>query len=331
LFERPQGELVRVLNQLGCDAELRMQRLTIRGQGWKIPPEGVLIDRSISSQFASALVLSAWGLSEPLTLRFAGDEVSQSYFALTIDLAKKAGMQFLEESRERVTIAPGCRVQPVRLEAESDLSSAFSVAALAAVRGEAEFLNWPQRSLQPDAVFPEILERMGCRVTAAMGVLTVARPEGALRPIEWNMRDCPDLFPVLGVLCAFSIGKSKLFGAPHLAHKESSRIEKVAEIIRLAGRKCKLIDGGLEIDGAAQALSLLKANAFYSYQPDHDHRLAMAAAVACAAGVPIDIKNPEVVNKSFPGYWAIARSALVSVGNPVAESVGDPDSHRAPK
>jgi 3-phosphoshikimate 1-carboxyvinyltransferase len=315
LFERPQSELVRMLEQLGCEAELRLQRLTIRGEGWKVPPAGVVIDRSVSSQFASAVLLSAWDLKDPLTLRFSGDEVSKSYFAMTLDMVKKAGMHFLEETSDKVTVAPGCKVEPVTLTAEPDLSSAFAVAAIAALRGSAEFQDWPRSSLQPDALFPSLLAQMGCRVSVGPQTLRVEAPDAGLKPIEWNMRDCPDLFPVLAALCAFAEGKSILFGAPHLAHKESSRIEKIAEILRIAGRRCKVISGGLEIEGSARLTTPARMD-LTPYSTDHDHRLAMAAAVAQAGGVPLQIRGPEVVSKSFPEYWTCLAQGFGEVSAP---------------
>jgi 3-phosphoshikimate 1-carboxyvinyltransferase len=321
LFERPQAELVRILEQLGCEAELGRQRLTIRSQGWKIPEAGVTIDRSISSQFASAILLSSWELDQPLTLKFTGSDGLHSYFALTLELAKRAGLRLLEETETKLTIAPGCKVQPGTFIAEPDLSSAFAIAGLAAVRGQAEFLDWPMMSLQPDGAFVGLLQLMGCRISVraepvaagesgqTMNVLRIERPEGALRPVTCELRESPDLFPVLSVLCAFADGRSVLFGAPHFAHKESSRIEKSEELVRLLGRKCRKIEGGLEIDG--EPPRSLEKPTHVIFDTDHDHRLAMAAGVARAAVHSIEKRNIEIrgleaVNKSFPEFWATA-------------------------
>lgn len=321
LFQRPQTEIIRILEQLGCQADVGPQRLTIRGQGWNVPDQGLKIDRSISSQFASAVLLSAWDLPKPLALRFEGEAVSEPYFAMTLELARQAGMRFEVVSPKEVVVAAGSRVTPQIFLAETDISSAFSVAALAALRGVAEFQAWPDRSLQPDSVFPEILEKMGCRVAfveelghnhlSHLKTLRIERPVGDLKPVNWDLRDCPDLFPVLAALCAFAEGRSRLFGAPQLAHKESSRIEKSAELVRLAGRKAREIEGGLEIDGssATSEHSDMKDNRL-PFDTDHDHRLAMAAAVVRAAGIPIRILHPEVINKSFPAFFSVAASVV---------------------
>lgn len=320
LFQRPQTEIIRLLEQLGCQADVGPQRLTIRGQGWVVPKQGLAIDRSVSSQFASAVLLSAWDLPEPLSLRFEGDAVSESYFAMSLELARRAGMKFEKVSDSEVIVAAGSRVVPQILDAETDVSSAFAVAGLAAMRGVAEIEAWPDQSLQPDSVFPQILEKMGCRVAfveetghnhlSHLKTLRIERPEGSLKPVDWDLRDCPDLFPVLAALCAFAGGRSRLFGAPHLAHKESSRIEKSAELVRLAGRKAREIEGGLEIDGQPAISESSMKDIRLSFDTDHDHRLAMAAAVVCAGGVPVKIQHPEVINKSFPGFFSIAEPVL---------------------
>lgn len=307
LFERPQGELIRVLEQLGCRVELLKDRMVIEGEGWKIPPRGLEVPRGVSSQFASAVVLNAWGLSEPLRMIFSGDRVSESYFAMTLEIVRRAGMNWQRE-KDGITLPAGARIQVAEFECEIDVSSAFAIAALAvASGGRAEIENWPgQESLQPDSAFPEILSEMGCDVSLRDRVLTVSRPKDrALRAIERNLREMPDLFPVLSVLCALARGTSALTGAPHLAHKESSRIQKTAELLRLIGAGVSEKTDGLEIQGAQSS-----AREKYTFNPDHDHRLAMAAAVARAAGFDIEIQDRDVVNKSFPDFWSIAEGEI---------------------
>ena len=305
LFARPQTEITRLLRQLGCEAEWSPELLIIRGQGWVVPESGVRIDRTISSQFASALILSAWGLNAPLLIHFEGEAVSEGYLEMTLQLVKRMGMKWrMSEDGKSLTIPEGSTIEVSHAVAESDLSSAFAIAALAALDGEAVFESWPDHSLQPDRVFVEILRSMGCRVehNSSARTLRIQKPvSGRLSAIKKDLRDCPDLFPVLAVLCGFAQGTSVLFGAPHLMHKESSRIEKSNELLRLLGIQTKLIDGGLEIKGLERSSVAQKV---FEFNPSDDHRLAMAAAVAKAAGAPVRVLHPEVVNKSFPEFWS---------------------------
>jgi 3-phosphoshikimate 1-carboxyvinyltransferase len=306
LFQRPQDEIRNLLSQLGCEVEMGPQRMTIRGNGWHVPSQGVKIDRSISSQFASGLVLSAWDLPAPLAVHFTGDTVSESYFQMTIKLAEQAGLKL--EKIERGFIIPAhSKLRATRMRAEIDTSSAFAVAALAvAHNATAEFEHWPVKSLQPDTIFSEVLQQMGCEADLIgegdHASMRISRT-GELQGIEFDLRESPDLFPVLGILCGMAKGRSRLYGAPHLEHKESNRIEKTGELLTGMGRKWQRIDGGMIIEGD---IHLPKGPSGLKFETDHDHRLAFAAAVVNAFGFGIEILHPQVVTKSFPSFWTIA-------------------------
>ena len=100
-------------------------------------------------------------------------------------------------------------------------------------------------------------------------------------------------------------GDHAVGGAPHLAHKESSRIESTATLLRSLGCRFDLRKDGIEIEGGAP----LSTKPF-DFDPNHDHRLAMAAAVAQVAGADIRILHPEVVDKSFPEFWDLLAVGL---------------------
>lgn len=306
LFSRPHDEIARLLAQLGCEGEIRLQRLTVRGGEWNVREKEqireVVVDRSISSQFASALFLNAWDLPFDLDVRLEGASVSEPYFTMTLELVEAAGMKIERKENGSFRVLKNSKVTATKLESEIDLSSAFSLAALAAVSaGRATIAKWPEKSLQPDRAFASILNAMGCEVGMGSSLVVSRSADCPLRPIEQNMRNCPDLFPVLAVLCAFAEGTSKLSGAPHLAAKESDRIAKTSELVKALGRKVRVIEGGLEIEGRSNGAPFKP----FKYDTDHDHRLAMAAAVARAAGAFVELTDEQVVNKSFPGFWTL--------------------------
>ncbi len=306
LFQRPQREIVDLLAQLGVRAELGQNQLKISGQGWQLPRQSLVIDRQISSQFASAVLLNAWGLALPLRIEFRGELVSEGYFEMTLALVKRAGMSFNQISDRVVEVARLAKVEPRSFDVEPDLSSAFAVAALAvASGGVAQLESWPDESLQPDVQFVEILRRMGCVVEHSKTEKSLlVKSAGSLSGVEANLNSSPDLFPVLATLCAFANSPSRLFGAPQLAHKESSRIQKTAELLSLIGAEFDVAADGMNI----RPRPIRKASG--KYDCENDHRLAMAAAVAVAGGCMVDILNPQVVSKSFPEFWTIARGAL---------------------
>jgi 3-phosphoshikimate 1-carboxyvinyltransferase len=139
---------------------------------------------------------------------------------------------------------------------------------------------------------------MGCSVSISAGAVSVRGPT-RLKAVHCDLGDAPDLFPVLSALCAIADGESILDGAPQLAHKESDRLSKSEELVRLMGAEVHRVQGGLSIRGTQKRTN-------FRFHPDHDHRMAMAAACARRAGYGVEIEDIDVVDKSFPGFWKIA-------------------------
>ena len=202
--------------------------------------------------------------------------------------------------REEVYI-PACQVlQKKEYKIEPDMSSCFALAAAACLGGEARFVDFPEDSLQPDFRFLDILDYMGAEIDERWKWTRFLRSKN-LEPIEVDLEDSPDLFPVLAVLCAFAAGRSRLYGAGHLKYKESNRLDKTCELLTQIRVHFTQFEDGIEIDGPFN-LNLVSA---FSFDPDQDHRMAMAAGLLKKAGVPVSIVTPEVVNKSFPEFFKI--------------------------
>lgn len=317
LGRRPNSELVEILTQLGVQSRWDDRGLEIHSEGWKIPSSGLEIDGELSSQFLSAAMLSAWELGETLVIQSRGTLVSRGYFDLTTSLLAKSGMKFEVTTDSatglRISIAPHQVPLLEELVIEPDLSSAFSVAALAAVGGRADLLKWPADSQQPDRVFPELLRKMGCKAVVTKGPEAKIRIDNskgaALGPLEADLSQAPDLFPVLASLCALANGKSRLYGAHQLRHKESDRITVVNKLLRSCHVSTREVSGGLEISGTNRFEELRRAYPRFQLQfdPENDHRMAMAAGVLKLLLPGLEVAHPEVVTKSFPNYWSIWR------------------------
>lgn len=307
LLNRPQSALFDLINGLGVRAQKTDSGWMLEGDGWKKPTLPLIIDRSQSSQFASGILLSSWDLDFDLELELSNvnEAPSEGYFEMTKKVLLDSGMK-LKCNSTKILVPKNSSVIANSLTAESDLSSAFAIAALAVISGgKAQFHSYPKNSLQPDALFPQILSKMGVCVTElSNGNLCLERTQD-LKPIEQNLRNCPDLFPVLSVLCAFAKGTSTLYGAPHLVHKESSRIESTANLLLHLGCDFKQRHDGLEINGPT-----FISRKFFEFDPQQDHRLAMAATVARLGGAQLKLLNPHVVNKSCPEFWDLLERGL---------------------
>lgn len=306
LLERGHDELLNLLREFQVDCELDPDGLIISSSGWRPRDLSgdefvVEVDCTRSSQFASSVLLNAWDLNFDLKLVLKGAGVSLGYFDMTCGLVSQAGMEVKKLSDFEYLIPANQSIVAPEMNAEIDLSSAFAIAALGAVAGEAEIQFFPTVSSQPDFAFVEILRRMGVSIHLKDGSLCVKKSSESLKPIDIDLRNSPDLFPVLSVLCALAEGVSRLHGAPQLAYKESNRIEKSAEIVRRMGRKVETSTDGMIIYGSSAYNFPWRAK----IDPDQDHRIAMAISVAQAVGAKIEITDPSVVSKSFPDFWKI--------------------------
>lgn len=301
LLQRPQSEILDILKQLGVSCELTQDYLKIKSSGWQATKQ-VVCDGAESSQFISGLLLSCWNLDFDLNIQIKKPVVSFDYLKMTISLLQQAGLQIIMQEQDnffQLNIAKLQKSNLQELVSELDVSSAFSLCAAAVVGGQAQITNWSMRSSQPDIAFLIAFRKMQIHCDISDSNLKLAK-HNTWFAVEADLRNSPDLFPVLAVLCALAKGDSRLYGAEQLRHKESDRIAKTRELLMAAGFKCEELSDGLRIFGQSSVQSLQQQ---FSFDPDHDHRMAMAAALLKLKGYNIKIQNPEVVNKSYPNFW----------------------------
>ena len=299
LMARPQKGLLQLLKQLGVQAQIKKNELHIVSEGWKKPSGPIKVDTSESSQYASALILSSWVLDFDLEFELVGDKVSESYFTLTLEMLRKMGLR-VRDTEKGYLVPREQRLEKLSFEVEADMSSMFTMAAAGALAGASIIQNFPQETKQPDKVFVDIFKKMKIETKLEGRVLEV-RKNPQMVGVDWNLFQSPDLFPVLAVVCSWAHGTSKLHGAPHLISKESNRIEKVADLLKLVGVQFETLPDGMIIHGNPSQ-TLRKGLVF---NPDQDHRMVMAAALMNLKGHEIQIEHPEAINKSFPEFWGM--------------------------
>ncbi|KYG70506.1 3-phosphoshikimate 1-carboxyvinyltransferase [Bdellovibrio bacteriovorus] len=297
LMQRPQAGLLDLLKQLGVQTQIKANELFIVSDGWKRPRKPLRVDTSESSQYASALILNAWLLDFDLEFDLVGDKVSESYFLLTLEMMKTLGMR-PKKTEKGYLIPAGQRISKLSWNVEPDLSSAFTMATAGALAGESIIQNFPEKSSQPDLVFLQIFKKMNVDFTLE-GAKLITRKSENLRSVEWNLAQSPDLFPVLAVLCSWTAGTSKLFGAPHLTKKESNRIAKVSDLLTLIGIQHESLPDGMIIHGQSSQKLITTGR----FNPDQDHRMVMAATLMKLKGHQFTLEEPQAINKSFPEFW----------------------------
>jgi 3-phosphoshikimate 1-carboxyvinyltransferase len=296
LCERPIAPLVDALRRLGAEIAYLGREgfapLSIRGRA--LEGGEVAVDASLSSQFASAILLAAPRMRGGVRLRMEGKEVSRSYVETTLESMESAGLRF-RRTDSAIEVEPGpVRTQEIAIP--GDFSSAVSLAGSVAVRGgelDLENLEWPSR--QADfAAFP-VLEKMGVSIAPAGRSIRVSGRARSAVSVEAS--GFPDAVPVLCAVASRIPGESAFSGIEHLRLKESDRIEAIREMLAADGVVSLAGEGEIRIRGSAGAA--LPAPVFPTRS---DHRIAMASALLCLERGGF-VENPRAVEKSYPGFF----------------------------
>jgi 3-phosphoshikimate 1-carboxyvinyltransferase len=301
MHERPIGDLVTGLRQLGA----RVTYLGVEGfPPLQIDARGLSggsarISGATSSQFLSGLLMAAPLARGPVTIDITDTLVSQPYVAMTLALMRRYGVQVTRAGALRYEVpAPQRYRSPGRVLVEGDASSASYFLAGAAITGGAVRVEGcGSDSLQGDARFAEMLERMGARVRFEPAAIEV-EGAGGLKGIDADLTAMPDAAMTLAVAALFARGPTTLRGLGTWRVKETDRLTAVATELGKLGARVEVAGGSaLVIHPPVR----IRAAAIATYD---DHRMAMAFSLAACGGEPIAIENPACVAKTFPTYFA---------------------------
>jgi 3-phosphoshikimate 1-carboxyvinyltransferase len=297
--ERPVEGLVSALNNIGGG----IRYLEAAG----FPPflvNGTLlggkvrVDSTISSQFASSLLLSAPYAESGIELLIAPGAVSRSYLDVTIDVMQAFGVTVEREGYERFIVKPGKGYRGRKYRVEGDYSSASYFFAMAAVcGGQVHISSLVPASVQGDRQFLNALAAMGCWVSCSGDCITL-ESDGVLEGIEMDLSNSPDTVQTLCMVAACARSPSRFYGISHLKYKESDRILAILSTLRaLGGDVTAEDDGSISIRPAPLHGGTI--------DPAGDHRTAMSAAVLGLATGGVTILDAGCVSKSFPEFWDI--------------------------
>ena len=298
LRERPLEPLLGALRKLGVDARGRDREgyppVLIRTSGLR---GGTVILRDIeSSQYISALLISAPYAADDTHIELAGRIPSLPYVNMTVAAMKEFGVEVQAATPYRYSIKGNQCYRGITCRIEGDVSSAsYFFLAAALCQGKIRVGNVNPHSLQGDIGFLSLLEDSGCIVNRkGNGVELTGRhlPGGDL---VFDLKDMPDMVPSLAVLSALRPGRTVITNVAHLRLKESDRLAAMATELRKTGIQVEERQESLVITGGQpQAAEIETYN---------DHRIAMSFAILGLAVPGMIIKNPACVDKSFPGFW----------------------------
>lgn len=304
MCERPIGILVDALRILGADIQYEKVEgyppLLLNGFEYSGKNE-LSIRGNVSSQYISALLLVAPALPAGLTIQLEGEVGSRPYIEMTLNQMATFGIEYKANWDTNTLHIPPSRYTPGPYDIESDWSGAsywYSIVALAE-DAEVELLGLKKDSLQGDSEIVKIMSHFGVESTFTDGGVILSKIPSAAS-IGWDFTNCPDLAQTVAVCSAVKDIPVSMTGIESLKIKETDRVHALQQELKKLGAELKEIETN----------HLYNVSRIAKWPQDHtpsihtydDHRMAMAFAPVGMIH-PIIIEDPDVVVKSYPGYW----------------------------
>jgi 3-phosphoshikimate 1-carboxyvinyltransferase len=303
--QRPIKPLVDVLNNLGAKITYLEKEgyPPLKITGTLLTRNQVEIDGSMSSQYTTALLLISPQLFNGLVLQFKGEVTSRPYINMTLEIMEHfnvvgtwegssisvSNQQYSAEEDETYTI-----------EADwSAVSYWYSMAALA-TEVDLKIMGLNENSLQGDRTLKDIYTMFGVRTEFIEGGIHLTKSKPVMQAIGLDFSDCPDVAQTVAVTAAGLKIPILLSGLHTLKIKETDRISAIINELKKFGvNAVETLPNTIEIKEYPPELSIPQL-AVSTYD---DHRMAMAFAPLALVCKSITIENPEVVDKSYPGFW----------------------------
>jgi len=340
MHERPIGDLVDALRQLGCQIDylgndgyppLRLGRPTLTLDA------PIQVRGDVSSQFLTALLMALpLVAAKDIVIEVVGELISRPYIEITLNLLARFGVQVRRDGWQRFTIPAGCQLQsPGDIHVEADASSASYFIALGAITTWANGQNGIKiqgvgaDSIQGDIRFMEAAQAMGARIESGPNWLHVQRGSWPLKAIDLDCNHIPDAAMTLAVMALYADGTTTLRNIASWRVKETDRIVAMATELRKLGATVVEGQDFIQVTPPASA-EHWTTGSIHTYD---DHRVAMCFSLAAfnPAGLPVRIEDPKCVAKTFPDYFealfsvAMANTAaipVVCVDGPTASGKG---------
>jgi len=326
MHERPIGDLVDALRQLGCQIDYLgndgFPPLRI-GQAHLNLGAPIQVRGDVSSQFLTALLMALPLVAQrDIVIDVVGELISRPYIEITLNLLERFGVQVLREGWQRFTIPAGSQLRsPGELHVEADASSASYFIALGAIATGAstqngiKILGVGADSIQGDIRFMDAAQAMGARIESGPNWLRIQRGAWPLKAIDLDCNHIPDAAMTLAVMALYADGTTTLRNIASWRVKETDRIAAMATELRKLG--ATVVEGADFIQVTPPATPKdWRAASIHTYD---DHRVAMCFSLAAfnPARLPVRIEDPKCVAKTFPDYF----EALFSVAQAQPDAV----------
>ncbi|AZG73167.1 3-phosphoshikimate 1-carboxyvinyltransferase [Shewanella livingstonensis] len=297
--ERPIGDLVDALRQLGADVTYLKNEgfppLTIKATG--LNGGDVEIAGDLSSQFLTALLMVAPLTKDSVNITIKGELVSKPYIDITIALMSQFGVKVINHDYARFEIPSGQQyVSPGKVLVEGDASSASYFLAAGAIQGgEVKVTGVGRLSIQGDVKFADALAQMGADIE--WGDDYIIAKKSTLTGIDMDMNHIPDAAMTIATAALFAKGVTSIRNIYNWRIKETDRLAAMATELRKVGA---IVDEGHDYITITPP-EVLNTAAIDTY---NDHRMAMCFSLLAFADSGITINDPDCTSKTFPDYFA---------------------------
>ena len=295
--ERPIGHLVDALRQGGAQIDYLEQEnyppLRLRGG---FTGGNVEVDGSVSSQFLTALLMTAPLAPNDTVISIKGDLVSKPYIDITLHLMKTFGVEVENQSYQRFVLRGAQQYQsPGNYLVEGDASSASYFLAAGAIKGgTVKVTGIGRNSVQGDIRFADVLEKMGAVVT--WGDDFISCTHGELNAIDMDMNHIPDAAMTIATAALFAKGTTTLRNIYNWRVKETDRLFAMATELRKVGAVVEEGEDYIRVTPPAK-LQFAEIGTY------NDHRMAMCFSLVALSDTPVTILDPKCTAKTFPDYF----------------------------
>ncbi len=312
MHERPIGDLVDALRQLGCQIDYVGQEgfpplhIGVPTLSLDAP---IQVRGDVSSQFLTALLMALPLVAQKdIVIEVVGELISRPYIEITLNLLARFGIAVRREGWQKFTIPAGSQFKsPGTLHVEADASSASYFIALGALAAGTQgsksirIEGVGADSIQGDIRFIEAAQSMGAQVVSGPNWLEISRGSWPLQAIDLDCNHIPDAAMTLAVMALYANGTTLLRNIASWRVKETDRISAMATELRKLGATVEEGADFIRITPPASPADWQAAR-IHTYD---DHRMAMCFSLAAfnPAQLGVRLEDPKCVAKTFPDYF----------------------------
>jgi 3-phosphoshikimate 1-carboxyvinyltransferase len=306
--QRPMEELLDALVSLGADIDYSGQKGTfpfcVTGIGGGKESARVSLNIDRSSQYLSALLMTAPICYQKLEIDLTGERNARSYVEMTEQMMKQFGHPGVVRLHQDAYEVAAASYKPQDYAIEPDVSAACYFYAMAAITGgEACVEHMSRSSLQGDMKFLDVLEEMGCTRQWRQDRLYLRGPEpGQLKGIQVDMSDFSDQALTMAAIAPYANSPVHIKNVGHIRRQECDRLHAIRVNLERMQVKCKEEEDGIWIEPSRPQAAVID-----TFQ---DHRVAMAFAVTGVGTDGISIANPDCCSKTFREYFHVLDMVL---------------------